>query len=201
MVRKVSAIHGAGTFDSAVVIPGDGGQLITLSSGAIGYVDGRSSTTARQTGATRLASALAPPAEPPPPGGAWIRRIIGVVFMVMALLSVPNGIEAINTINQPGASIRVQGSNGQLATGVELAQVTQEFWVLAAVLLGGLFLVGLLLLIWGISAAGRDRRRFVADSAEHNRAMAQWARLYYCAKCDHVFDPAWDGSPIPVGAT
>jgi amino acid transporter len=113
------------------------------------------------SGATALASMLAPPVQPTlPPWHNWL------IFAACAPLSLALGVLVIWGIVESAVDFAVLVILG-LCLPVPLAVAS---------------IYSLRLALW--------RTRWPAAHAEWQRQISIWQRLYYCGRCDSVTDPA-----------
>ena len=114
-----------------------------------------------QSGATMLAQRLAPPTAPAPPS-TW--------RLTWAFLSAAAGGGAYWIYRSPA-------SNGETFPAFLL-------WV--AVAFGALAVLLVALYLAQSSSARADYQR---RQVEYQQAMAQWGNMWYCNRCDTVYDP------------
>jgi hypothetical protein len=145
--------------------------------------------------ATALSQILAPPSEP-----LYARRW-GVVSRVLLVLGVPPGLLALLTVpnvhcayDPPTAPTRSVCWDGQGSMLLELRTgVMPDPAVLTRMVDGGLIALPIVLLsglaVLRTIVGMRRRRRFHNAYQAWQRAYDQWSRLFFCRRCDGVFEP------------
>ncbi len=98
----------------------------------------------------------------------------------MCIVATPNQITFINSVNHGGT--RWLNSDGAPMADSTVALIA---WSIYAVVVG----LGVVMFWWGRLAARADHQRYEREEAEFTNAMQRWNRLYYCGRCDLVFDP------------
>lgn len=146
--------------------------------------------------ATALSEMLAPPSAP-----LYVNRwgvvsrallVLGVLAGLLALLTVPDLHCAYDPPNAPTHTVCQEGQGSML---LEMrAGVMPDPEMLTRVVDGGLIAlpVGLLsgLVIVRAIVSRRRRSRFHSAYQAWQRAYERWQHLFYCLRCDGVFDPA-----------
>jgi hypothetical protein len=61
-------------------------------------------------------------------------------------------------------------------------------------------LLGIGILVWAITERSKRQEEAVGHIPQRKEAMRRWEQLYYCARCDGVFIPEPERTPlIPIG--
>ena len=206
-VQKISALvqaeratfHGAGRATGRFAAGGWSGARL----GALG---GSFSATTDVSGeqSTALSQALAPPTEPLTVD-RWgvipiLLLILALVAGWLALATVPDLRCGYDLPNAPTRTVCWEGQGsmflemrvGQMPNPELLTQVVDG----ALVMLPTGLLAGLVVL--RVASGRRRRRKFQRAHHAWQREYDRWQRLYYCHRCDAVFEPGATPSVAPA---
>ena len=206
-VQKVSALVKAGSTSSygtgrATGRFGGGGW----NGGHLTGMGGSFSATMETSGehASALSRALAPPNEP------LLDDRLGLPSILLLILELVSGWLALATVpglhcayDPPGLPVRTAcwDSRGGVVLEMQAGQMPNP--EVLTRLVGG-SLIALPVVVLACLAAlrtivGRRRRRAFRDAHQAwQQAYERWQRLYYCHRCDGVFEPGDTSSLVPT---